>query len=224
MTDAETLKLHLLYRFADEAEVHRVQGSYAEMMRAAGCQRVLDLGSGRGLFLELLRKVGVTGVGVDGSAEVVAEVKSRGYEVHHADVLQFLREAHARGDRYDGVFCSHLIEHLPGDVAVEMMTLLGKTVRPGGRMIVVTPNIAQPLVASRGFWLDLTHVRPYPRLLIEAMAEASGFRVVRSFDDRGTLVPYGRSPTAAWQLAKDVARYGLGALTGLDAVVVADRK
>lgn len=224
MRDVDALKTHLLYRFADEADVRRMQGYYAQLFAEAGCRRVLDLGAGRGLFLELLRGQGIEAVGVDGSAEVVAEVRARGFEMHHADVLSFLREAQGRGERFDGVFCSHLIEHLPGEVGVELVTLLSGVVAPRGRLILVTPNIAQPLVASKVFWLDLTHVRPYPRLLLEAMLSATGFRVVRSFDDRRTLVPYGRSAGSMWGLVKDVARYGFGALTGMDAVVVADRE
>jgi 2-polyprenyl-3-methyl-5-hydroxy-6-metoxy-1,4-benzoquinol methylase len=224
MPSLSELTTRLLFRFADEKSVIQMQRSYVRFFSDAGCKRVLDLGSGRGLFLELLRTAGIDGIGVDGSEEVSAEVRGRGFTVHTADVLTFLRQAAEEKQSYDGVFCSHLIEHLSGELAIELVSLVATVVRPGGRVVFVTPNIANPLVGTKVFWLDLTHVRPYPRLLLQALLDEVGFRVLSSYDDNATLRGYFRSWGSLVALGNDLARHGRGVLTGMDAVVVAERR
>jgi SAM-dependent methyltransferase len=220
----DELLSRLLYRFADEAFVRKVQRGHVESFVRAGCRRVLDLGCGRGLFLEMLRSAGIEAVGVDGSAEVVEAVRRAGFEVHHGDALAFLRAQADAGVTYDGVFCSHLIEHLPGELAVELIRSIALVLRAPGRAVIVTPNIANPEVASLQFWLDVTHVRPCPRLLIEAMFSEVGMQIARSYDDPITARPYLRVFAEARNIPRDLARFGLRMFSGMDAVVIADRR
>ena len=134
---------------------------------------VADLGSGRGLFLEALRGRGIDGVGVDISDEAMDHARRLGVECVQGDVLEFLRGA--SGLR--GIFASHLIEHLPPEVAEEMIDLASKALTTGGRLVVVTPNLKDYRTLTEIFWLDTTHVRPYPGELIAAMAKRHGLTV-----------------------------------------------
>jgi O-antigen chain-terminating methyltransferase len=182
---------------------------------------VLDVGCGRGLFLELLRDAGIAGAGVDASAESVAECHAKGFiDVEQGDALAALARRSELGARYDGVFCSHLIEHLAGPDAVQLIALAAGLLAPRGRLLLVTPNVANLKVWTKAFWLDPSHQRPYPRRLLEAMLEAAGLRVAASFDDPRTATRYlGRE---LYLLIPDLVRYGWNGLSGLDSVVVGE--
>jgi O-antigen chain-terminating methyltransferase len=142
----------------------------------AGAARVLDVGCGRGVFLEMLREAGIAAVGVDLSPNAVRRCRELGFrEVYQEDALGFLR-GHAGA--FDGVVCSHIIEHLPYEDAVELVHAAYAALAEGGRLAVVTPNPRDLRVIGEMFWLDPTHVRPYPLPLLEAMLRATGFAIV----------------------------------------------
>jgi len=153
-----------------EALARRLMKRYASFFDAGP---VADLGSGRGFFLEALRERGIEGVGVDISDEAMVHAGRLGVECVQGDVLGFLRGA--SGLR--GIFASHIIEHLPPDAAEEMIALSANALDPGGRLVVVTPNMKDYRTLTQTFWLDTTHVRPYPGDLIAAMASRHGLAV-----------------------------------------------
>jgi predicted TPR repeat methyltransferase len=160
---------------------------------------VADLGCGRGYFLEALRDRGVTVVGVDLADEAVAHSRGLGFEITKAEALEFL--AGTRGLR--GIFASHLIEHLAPETADEMLARAFDALAPGGTIVIVTPNLRDIDVATEIFWLDLTHVRPFPPALVRSMLDAHGFVSVAS--GRGA-VPYG--PRSMPRVLLGRLRYG----------------
>jgi len=143
---------------------------------------VADLGSGRGFFLEALQNQAIPGIGVDISDEAIGRARDLGIECVQKDVLDFLREAR----QLRGVFASHLIEHLEPPAAEEMIALAAGALVPGGRFVIVTPNMADYHTLTELFWLDTSHVRPYPARLIGTLMERRGFVV----DEIG----HGRTP------------------------------
>lgn len=159
------------YRFAPgPAHARRAMETYAAMFDDGP---VLDVGAGRGYFLLALRARGLAGVGIDTSAESISEAERLGVQVLREDAFAFLAEQSGLA----GIFISHLIEHLqPSQVALLLEAAQG-ALRPGGQIVVVTPNPSDWRTLSEVFWLDPTHVRPYPRLLLEAMLESAGFVV-----------------------------------------------
>jgi SAM-dependent methyltransferase len=172
----------------DDAGVRRYQAHYVDVFPPGA--RVLDVGCGEGVFLDLLRAAGRHGVGVDSSADDLAPARARGLEVVEDDGIAYLeREAGA----YDGVFCAHVIEHLPPEVAVRLITAAHRALKPGGRLVLITPEIRDLEVLTERFWLDLTHVRPYPESLLVRLCTALGFQVERSGNDprsaRGNRLP-----------------------------------
>ena len=138
-----------------------------------GSGPVADLGSGRGFFLEALRDRGIEGIGVDISDEAIAYSRQLGFECVRDDAISYL--AQARGLR--GCFAAHLIEHLDAERADELLRNAAEAIVTGGTFVIVTPNIADFSTLSEIFWLDPTHVRPYPARLVAAMLEHHGFSV-----------------------------------------------
>ena len=210
----------LLYAFVTPESVIRIQGPYVRLFTAVGARKVLDLGSGRGLFLELLGQAGIEAHGVDSDAAAVEQCKERGLQVELGDVLDHLEQASGREAKYDGVFCSHLIEHLDADVAMAMIRNCAELLAPGGRLVLVTPNVENLEVWSGDFWLDPTHRRPYPRPLIASMMEQASLQVNNSFVDPATR-------KFRWhELSESIPsffRYGLSSFAGMDAIVIGDR-
>lgn len=162
-----------LYEFgSNEAVVRQIQRRFVDFFRNAG--PVLDIGCGRGIFLQLLREAGIEGLGIDQSDESVAVCQEKGFAVHSGNAHDYLRSC---SNQFGGIFCSHVIEHMGYDDALLLLELCNRVLRPGGVLLLVTPNPEDLAIISEIFWLDPTHVRPYPRLLLESMLQANGFRV-----------------------------------------------
>jgi O-antigen chain-terminating methyltransferase len=174
----------LLYAWSGEDHVRRLQRGYLAIFE--GARSVVDVGSGRGIFLDLLRDHGIAAVGVEVSREAAQSSRERGHEVLEAEAIAALRELARTQRRFDGVLCSHVIEHLMPEVAIDLVEAMAGVLSPGGRAVVVTPNPSNLKVLSHSFWLDPTHVRPYPRPLLERIGRAVGLDVERSFDDPAT--------------------------------------
>ncbi len=101
-----------------------------------GCERVLDLGCGTGVFLEVLARQGLAATGVERNPMSVRFARSLGHTVVEADALAFLATQEAA---WDGVYCSHFIEHLPVDAAELLLRRTAAALRPGGVAVFVFP-------------------------------------------------------------------------------------
>lgn len=143
---------------------------------------VLDLGCGRGEALALLRDHGIAGRGVDSSERMVQLCRDRGLEAEVGDLFAVLAGV-AEGS-LGGVISFHVIEHLPGPALDRLVRLAGRALRPGGVLILETPNPLSVVVAARNFWLDPTHVRPVHPESLKLMYELAGFDPVERLDLR----------------------------------------
>jgi SAM-dependent methyltransferase len=134
---------------------------------------VLDLGCGRGDWLEVLREQGLASRGVDLNKVRLDELRTRGLDVVEADFVEYLRNA---ADASVGAITGmHIVEHLPFPVLVELVDHARRVLKPGGLLILETPNPRNVLVASHTFHLDPTHRSPIPSALLMFLLEARGF-------------------------------------------------
>jgi SAM-dependent methyltransferase len=134
---------------------------------------VVDVGCGRGEFLELLRDEGLVGRGVDANTAMAAACRERGLECAAGDAVAYLRQL-APGS-LGAVTGFHIIEHLPFNIMVRLFDAALDALAEGGVMVFETPNPANLLVASRWFYLDPTHRNPLPGEMVAMIAEARGF-------------------------------------------------
>lgn len=141
------------------------------------CQRVLDLACGPGLFLELLEEHGVACVGVERNSAIAEQARGQGREIITQDVFTFLTEEEAI---YDGVFCSHFIEHLPFEQVLRLIELIVPRLASEGTLVLVFPNPESMRMQLFGFWRDPEHVRFYHPELIEAVCTHYGLTIVHS--------------------------------------------
>ncbi|MGH9511584.1 MAG: class I SAM-dependent methyltransferase [Terriglobales bacterium] len=162
-----------LYKFGGTEELlRRVQKPFVAYFQNSA--PVLDIGCGRGVFLQLLAEAGIPAVGIDHSEEAIVSCQEKGLTVHHEDGCEFLGQS---GGKFGGIFCSHVIEHMGYEDAMNFLELCYGALRANGTILLITPNPKDLAVISEVFWLDPTHVRPYPGLLLKAMLEAVGFKV-----------------------------------------------
>lgn len=140
-----------------------------------GCRKVLDLACGPGIFLELLAEQGINAVGVDRNNSLAEGVRIQSLEVIEQDVFTFLAQCR---DTYDGVFCSHFLEHLPFDQVLHLMELIVPRLERGGVLVIVLPNPESIRMHLFGFWRDPEHVRFYHPESIELVCQHYGLNVV----------------------------------------------
>jgi len=137
-----------------------------------GRENVLDIGCGRGEFLELMREAGVGARGIDLSQESVAICRHKGLEAERADLYVYLENLPEAS--LDGIFCSQVIEHLPPERLPEMLKLCASRLRRNGAIAIETPNPECLAIFATHFYLDPTHTRPVPPALLAFYLEEFG--------------------------------------------------
>lgn len=136
---------------------------------------VVDLGCGNGLFLELLKENSIKGIGIDILADSIKNCKDKQFEAYEDDVINFLKNFNKT---VDGIFCSHIVEHLLPQDLVELFSLAYKCLLPNGKFIIITPNPKDLNVLRDIFWQDISHIRPYPLLALENLGITKGFSII----------------------------------------------
>ncbi len=125
---------------------------------------VVDIGCGRGEWLELLGEHGIAAYGVDLNATFAEENRARGLDVRQGDAIAHLRDVPPGS--IGAVTGMHLAEHLPTEVLISLLDAALQALRPGGLLILETPNPTNVRVGAGQFWIDPTHERPlHPEFL-----------------------------------------------------------
>ncbi|QIK36800.1 methyltransferase domain-containing protein [Caldichromatium japonicum] len=143
--------------------------------RAAGW--VLDLGCGGGEWLALLTEAGFKAEGIDINPNLIAAARQKGLRVHQADLFEYLRML--ANCTYAAVTAFQVIEHLPLEALLDLFAEARRILRPGGVLILETPNPENIQVAAYSFWLDPTHLRPLPPPLLVNLAVHFGLIDIR---------------------------------------------
>jgi O-antigen chain-terminating methyltransferase len=153
-------RLRVYLPILQEARLHTDEGS------------ILDLGSGRGEFLQLLQEEGMRAQGVDINRVCIEACQRQDLNVVESDAIAYLREL--PDNSIGAVTGFHLIEHLPFAEFVNLLDETVRVLRPGGVAIFETPNPANVLVGSHFFYFDPSHRNPLPSATVKFMAEARG--------------------------------------------------
>jgi len=162
-------------RFAERfrgSEEYVKAGQQFYLPHFRGCQSVLDIGCGRGEFLETMRDAGIPARGIDLSHESVAMCRHKGLEAERADLYEYL--AALPESSLDGIFCAQVVEHLPPERLPEMIKLCASRLSRNGAIAIETPNPECLAIFASHFYLDPTHTRPVPHPLLAFYLEEFG--------------------------------------------------
>jgi len=153
-----------------EEDIRERQRPYAPFFE--GCSNVVDLGCGRGEFLEIMREAGINARGVDLSPAAVALCRAKGLDAEAADLFQYL--AALPDGSLDGIFSAQVVEHLPPRRLPEMINLAAAKLAAGGKLAIETPNPECLAIFASHFYLDPTHARPVPARLLAFYLQEAG--------------------------------------------------
>jgi O-antigen chain-terminating methyltransferase len=163
------------------AEIAERVTDYLPILEQAGLKRetdlIVDIGCGRGEWLRVLSKNGYSNKGCDSNESMIQACREQGLNVEQQDALEFLRSF---GDNsVSAVTAFHVIEHLSLPVMLALIDESLRTLHPGGLLILETPNPQNVLVASHNFYIDPTHQKPVPMILLQFLVEERGFCDIR---------------------------------------------
>ena len=162
-------------RFADRfrgSEEYVKAGQQFYSSYFTGCRNVLDIGCGRGEFLEMMHGADIPVRGIDLSQESVALCRHKGFQAEVADLFAYLTEQ-PEGS-FDGIFCAQVVEHLPPERLPEMIRLAASRLARDGVIAIETPNPECLAIFATHFYLDPTHTRPVPHPLLIFYLEEFG--------------------------------------------------
>jgi len=153
-----------------------------------GKQKVIDLGCGRGEFLELLKEHQIEGIGVDFYEDFIVYCQMKGLDVVNTDVVNYL---HSIGDSsVDGIFCSQVIEHLSINKLVSLCNRAYQVLNYGGCFIMETPNPTCVATYTNAFYSDPSHIKPVHPQTLEYLLKRAGFTETKIIYTEQSKVDY----------------------------------
>jgi SAM-dependent methyltransferase len=159
------------------AEIKQRLRVYLPFITGAGIGRddapVLDVGCGRGEWLELLKEEGLRSSGVDSNRVLVAQCQELGLEVVEKELMSYLPGL--PDSSLGAVTGFHIVEHLPIETLVKFLDETIRVVKPGGVVIFETPNPQNVLVGTCNFYFDPTHRNPLPSPVMKFLLESRGY-------------------------------------------------
>ena len=147
---------------------------YSPVVRdAAQHGPALDLGCGRGEWLELMREAKIEAIGVEQNQALAAACAAKKLQVIEGDFMAFLGQSPPA--HWGVVTGFHIIEHLGWPAWYACLREIHRVLCPGGMAILETPNPANLVTAANRFYLDPTHRHPLPDALLAFAAMSVGF-------------------------------------------------
>ena len=189
-----------------EEDIKNRQRRYIDIFR--GRENVIDLGCGRGEFLELMKENKIVARGVESNTDMFLLCQEKGLEVLQESLFDYLESVPDAS--IGGIFCSQVIEHLPSGLQIRLVALSQKKLKPGSPLVIETINPECFLALSRNFFLDPTHVRPVHPEMLRFLLESLNFEKVElqfsSPANLGQSIPKLTLP----QAASDLGRFNKG--------------
>ena len=139
--------------------------------------KIVDLGCGRGEWLQLLKQHDFEASGVDIDEQMLTACRELLLPVMHADALSYLAQQSA--DSLSAISAFHVVEHIAFSDLQQLVTEAFRVLKPGGLLIMETPNPENIIVGTNNFYLDPSHQKPIPQQLLSFVAEFQGFARVK---------------------------------------------
>ncbi len=175
-----------------EDEIKERQRRYLQHFDRNGL--ILDIGCGRGEFLELLREAGKSAKGVDANLDMVLRCKEKGLDVVHSDAFAYL--GGLPDESVGGIFSAQVIEHLHPRAIIHLVNLCYRKLSEDGAILLETINPQCLTVFAGSFYADFTHVWPYYPESMRYLLESIGFTNVELVFS-APVDPSARIPTLA---------------------------
>ncbi|MGE0703888.1 MAG: class I SAM-dependent methyltransferase [Vicinamibacterales bacterium] len=153
-------------------EIRERQAEYLPLFD--GASDVVDIGCGRGEFLDLLRERGISAKGVDVNDEMAAICRARGLEATAGEALAYLESL--PDESIGGLFAAQVVEHLEPQYLMRLLDTAYQKMRPGSKIVLETINPACWYAFFSSYIRDLTHVRPIHPETLRYLLVASGFQ------------------------------------------------
>lgn len=141
------------------------------------CSNVLDIGCGRGEFLELLKDNDINARGVDVNKDMVDYCNSKGLDVEMQDAIAYLEKTEDKS--LDGIFIDQVVEHLEPDYLLKLLLLCNQKLKYGYYLVAETVNPLS-LVSFANFYIDLTHKKPVHPETLKFIFGSVGFRDIQA--------------------------------------------
>jgi 2-polyprenyl-3-methyl-5-hydroxy-6-metoxy-1,4-benzoquinol methylase len=134
---------------------------------------VLDIGCGRGEFIELLQANNVNVSGVDLNEDMVKYCQERGFKVTKENAIEFLKDI--PDNTYDGIFMAQVIEHVTLEESIQLLESILRVLTPGGIVSIETINVQSVFAMSNWFYIDPTHVKPVHPATLDFLLQGIGY-------------------------------------------------
>ncbi len=154
-------------------DIKKRQEIYIDIFR--GASHVIDLGCGRGEFVELLKENGIDAEGIDLSEDNVQSCQERQLPVYKDGIFEYLSAA--EDSSLGGIFCSQVVEHFTTEQLLTFIQLAYKKLKPNAPIVIETINPKNIVAVSNWFYMDLTHVRPVHPETLKFVLESYGYYV-----------------------------------------------
>jgi len=136
----------------------------------------VDIGCGRGEWLDLLRQFNIASHGVDLNQVMIDHCCAQGHQVEQGDALVWMQQQQPQSQHLVSSF--HVVEHIPFNQYYLWFEQFSRILAPGGMLILETPNPENLLVSSHTFYHDPTHLNPITPALLEFTAQFFGLQVL----------------------------------------------
>ncbi len=160
------------FRGARELIRERLE-SYVPLFENGPGGDVLDVGCGRGEFLDLLAARGIPARGIDINQEMAEICRTRGLNVTTAGAVEYLEKM--ADDSLGGLLAAQVVEHLEPGYLLRFLELAASRLRPGGRLVLETLNPACWTAFFDSYIRDITHRWPLHPDTLKYLVLASGF-------------------------------------------------
>lgn len=136
-----------------------------------GCKNVVDIGCGRGEFLELLQEENIYATGVDIYLPCVELCSKKGLKVLNMDCVEFLNQQEV----VDGIFISQVVEHISINKLCELISVCHRKLKKDSYLIIETPNPCSVSTFTNAFYMDPSHNKPVHPMTLQYILQKTGF-------------------------------------------------